>query len=122
MYNRILVRNDNKGDFWFGIGYNDVLNSEKDYYMQMYYFGLVGVIILIGPYIFNILYGIYRILRYRESLFVLDNIIALMCVCIGVVIPYLSGHVFGVVFPMNYLVLCSVLLLNLVGGSVKNES
>lgn len=122
LYNRILERNDNKGDFWFGIGYNDVLNSEKDYYMQMYYFGLVGVIILIGPYIFNILYGIYRILRYRESLFVLDNIIALMCVCIGVVIPYLSGHVFGVVFPMNYLVLCSVLLLNLVGGSVKNES
>ena len=52
LYNRILERNDNKGDFLFGIGYNDVLNSEKDYNMQMYYFGIVGILILIGPYIF----------------------------------------------------------------------
>ena len=122
LYNRILERNDNKGDFLFGIGYNDVLNSEKDYNMQMYYFGIVGILILIGPYIFNILYAIYSMLRYRDKLFNLDNVVALMCVCIGMVVPYLTGHVFGVVFPMNYIVLCGVLLLNFVGSSGNNES
>lgn len=121
LYNRILERNDNVGDFFFGIGYNDILNSEKDYDMQMYYFGIVGVIILIGPYIVNILYAIYKMIRYKESLFRVDNIIALMCVCIGVVVPYLTGHVFGSVFPMNYLVICSVLLLNLVRKGDSNE-
>lgn len=121
VYNRILERNNNKKDFWFGIGYNDVLNSEKDYDMQMYYFGFIGVILLIGPYIFNIFYSSYKMLRDRGKLFVLDNVIALMCVCISVVVPYLSGHIFGIVFPMNYLVICSVLLLNLVKGSDLNE-
>lgn len=123
LYNRILERNNNKGDFFFGIGYNDVLNSEKDYDMQMYYFGIFGVIILIGPYIINILYALYKMFRYRDKLFKVDNIIALMCVCIGVSVPYLTGHVFGSVFPMNYLVICSVLLLNLTrkgDGSEEN--
>ena len=42
--------------------------SEKDYDMQMYYFGIVGVVLLIGPYIINILYAIFKMVRYKEFL------------------------------------------------------
>ena len=45
-----------------------------------------------------------------------------MGACIGVVVPYLTGHVFGEVFPMSYIVLVSLLLLNLVRKGEKSEN
>lgn len=122
LYERILERNDNEGDFYFGIGYNDMLNSEKDYMMQLYYFGICGVIILIGPFLINILYVGYKMLRYREDFFNLNTVIAVMVACIGIVVPYLTGHVFGEIFPMSYIVLGSLLLLSMVRKDEENES
>lgn len=121
LYNRILERNDNPYDLYFGIGYNDILTNEKDYSMQIYYFGIAGVFILIGPFIMSILYSIYRMIKYKEKLFHLEIMILLLGSCISMVVPYLTGHIFGVVFSMNYIVLNLLLLLLSVNGGGKNE-
>ncbi|MBQ9011210.1 MAG: O-antigen ligase family protein, partial [Bacilli bacterium] len=119
IYNRIFERNDNKFDYALGIGYNDVLTTERDYAMQVYYFGVVGVLILIGPFILSILYCCYRVLRYQQKFFKLDVLIVLMGNFIGIMVPYLTGHVFGIVFPMTYIVLNTLLILTMVRDDEK---
>lgn len=121
IYERILERNNNKYDYILGIGYNDILTNEKDYHMQMYYFGIIGVILLVGPFIISLIYSVYEIIRYRKKYFNLEIIIILMGNCIGLIVPYLGGHVFGIMFPMIYIVLNSLLLLTCFERNVKHE-
>ncbi len=114
IYERILARNDNKFDKWVGIGYNDLLTNERDYSIQIYHFGIVGLIVLLGPIIFGVLYCGYRIVRYRNKYFKADVLVVFTGNVISVCVPYLTGHVFGVVFPMTYVVLNLLLLLKMV--------
>lgn len=102
--NRIMQRNDNPNDKFLGMGYTlNFLDLERDYYYQYYIFGILGVLILIGPYFIIIGFIAYKSLRYFNKNFNLKTVLCFMSVALGLLIAYYSGHVFGWVGPMMIL-------------------
>ena len=78
----------------------NIPDIERDYVYQFFIFGILGIIILIGPYIFiNI-----KILINSLKQFKYENLLCLASVFSILAVAYLSGHVLGWSFPMFILV------------------
>ena len=57
-------------DDWFGIGYtrtSNIYNLEKDFVYQYYSVGIVGVVLLLGPYIGILLFVMLRMLVHFKK-------------------------------------------------------
>ena len=104
IFTRIKERNNNKMDTYFGMGYTlNFMDMERDYVYQYYLFGIVGLLLFICPYFIIILYLILNILKNYKNYFNYVTYLTLMSPMLGLVIAYLSGHVFGWVSPMMWL-------------------
>lgn len=110
---RVKERNDNIGDDYLGMGYTlNFMDIERDYVYQYYIFGILGIILFIAPYMIFIIYAFIKALQKLNSNLKLITLIGFMAPCLGLVAAYLSGHVFGWVSPMMYLVMfCAILVL-----------
>lgn len=96
---RIVEKNNNKNDKFLGIGYTvGTMDMERDYVYQYYLFGLIGLLLLIGVYIFFYIYNILKI--FKKSYFNYNFCIMLVPPFLGLVACYFSGHLFGWVSPM----------------------
>lgn len=103
---RIQERNNNPMDKWLGMGYTlNFLDLERDYFYQYYIFGIIGLIVLIAPYFIFLIYLAIKGFRNFSKNFRFITILGCMSVILGLVIAYYSGHVFGYVSPMMYLVM-----------------
>ena len=101
---RVKERNNDDLDTYFGLGYTlNMIDGERDYVYQFYLFGIIGIIVLMGPYFAMLLYLIVRSLFNLKKCFKLDVACSLMGVVLGLLIAYYSGHVFGWVSPMMWL-------------------
>lgn len=124
---RIYERNDNKTDKYFGMGYTlNFIDIERDYYYQFYLFGIVGMIVLMGPYFAILGYLVFLGIKYFKNNFKLKTILAGMSVVLGLLIAYYSGHVFGWVSPMMILTftlsyLVYIIFDNCKGGEVNEK-
>lgn len=102
---RIKERNNNKLDTYFGLGYTlNFMDLERDYVYQYYLFGIVGMTILMGPYFIFLIYLAIIALKNIKNNLRYSVILGFMSTVLGLAIAYLSGHVFGWVSPMMYLV------------------
>lgn len=105
---RIMEVNNNPKDKYLGLGYTiGVMDMEKDYVYQYYLFGIVGLVLLIGVYIFIYIYNILKI--FNKNYFNYNFCINLVPPFLGLVACYFSGHLFGWVTPM--IVLATTLCL-----------
>ena len=110
--NRVEERNDNPMDKWLGMGYTlNFMDLERDYVYQYYIFGIIGLLLLIGPYFIVLIYLAIKGIRNFNKNFRLITILGCMSVVLGLIIAYYSGHVFGWVSPMMYLVMFLALLI-----------
>lgn len=101
---RVYERNDNKYDKWLGLGYTtNFMDLERDYIYQFYLFGIIGLIVLIGPYFLILFYGIIKILKNIKKYYSQYTALLGMSIVLYLIIAYLTGHVFGQVSPMIYL-------------------
>jgi len=101
---RVYERNNNKYDKWLGIGYTtDFMDLERDYIYQFYLFGIIGLIVLIGPYFMILSYGVIKILKNIKKYYSQYTALMGMSIVLCLIIAYLTGHVFGQVSPMLYL-------------------
>ena len=108
---RIKERNDNSLDSYYGMGYTlNFMDIERDYVYQYYLFGIFGLILFIFPYFGVLLMSLIRILKKLTKYFRLSTVIFFMSPSLGLAIAYLSGHVFGWVSPMMFLVFALGLL------------
>jgi len=67
MLDHVKAYNHNPLDAWFGITYtrmNNIFNLEQDFVSQWYSMGYLGVLLLLMPYVFVGVYGVYAWLRY----------------------------------------------------------
>ena len=91
---RVVLRNGNKLDKFFGIGYtSNFVDIETDYIYQYYLFGIIGSILLIGVYVYFYIKNITKLfrgkyLKYEYSLRIISSFLGLVG-CI------FSGHLFG---------------------------
>ena len=115
MLSRIQERNARSADKWLGFGYTtNAPYTERDYAYQYYVFGILGVLLLMGPFFFAFLYGGVRMLTRAREFLSLENCALLMAIGCMLGIAYLSGHVFGILLNMFFLgTYCGKLLSNL---------
>ncbi len=97
----IYERNNNKYDKLLGMGYTlNFIYTEKDYSYQFYIYGILGLLLLVGPfYLVNIksLVEIFRNLKTKGNIL---NLILLMIPFIGLLTSYYSGHILERSFPL----------------------
>ena len=104
IFARIKERNNDKIDTYLGLGYTiNFMDMERDYVYQFYLFGVVGIVLFICPYFIIILYLIINMLKKYKYYFNYATYFLLLSPFLGLVIAYLSGHVFGWVSPMMWL-------------------
>lgn len=108
MTKKIYSLNNNKFDKYFGEGYSRYRNSqiyiESDFTVHYYTIGIVGIILLFGPYIIIATYsGLYMLSKNRLRLKTTMLVISIY-VCLG--ISYFSGHVLDeliVTIPLSFI-------------------
>ncbi|MEG0025707.1 MAG: O-antigen ligase family protein [Bacilli bacterium] len=114
MVKRITDINNNKIDYLVGIGYNrvqNIFNIERDYIMQYYCLGIIGVIIFLGAYFVTIIYSLIVIIRDFKNKFIFKNIVLLSTIIIMLLAAYFSGNLLnglGCIIPLS--IICGVLL------------
>ena len=119
---RIAERNDNPNDKIFGLGYTlNFIDLERDYYYQYYLFGIAGLLLFIGPYFYLLIKNIIIALMNFKKNVSLKTVCCFMSPMLGMLIAYYSGHVFGWVSPMMYLVMFFGLLTYVVYENVKGK-
>ena len=102
---RVMQRNNNNLDKYFGMGYTiGTIDMERDYVYQYYLLGGIGVALLIGIYI--VLYSCNVLKLFKKTYFNYNYAICLVSPLIGLLACYFSGHLFGWVSPMIILTMC----------------
>ena len=95
MLQRVKEINNNKGDNWFGIGFtrtSHIYNLEKDFLYQYYSVGVLGVILLLGPYIgIIVLMIVLMLLKFKEKA-TMYNCSFVLGVGLSCFVAYYSGN------------------------------
>lgn len=101
---------------FLGMGYSTFnagsIVLERDFVMQWYLLGYVGEVLLIGPWLFLMIYGLVQFVRYRKKLVNLENMVLVVSLGAGMGAAYLSGHVLDQFMTTVYLAMITALLLN----------
>lgn len=111
MIKRVVQVNDNQPyDALLGIGYDriqNIQNIEQDYIMQYYSVGILGLIVLVGVYVFTYIYLIIKILFNLEKKFNYRNLMLLLSLGFVFCIAYFTGNLFN---ALSFIIPCSFML------------
>ena len=119
IYKNIQNENNNKFDKLLGLGHTlNYIYTEEDYTYQYYTYGIIGFVVLLGPYFAIIIYLAFNILKVYKKKFNFENIVYLMAPSMILVIAYFSGHVFET--TMTLITLSAILGFNLI--NYKSDS
>jgi len=113
--NNIYNENDNELDKFVGMGYTlNFIYTESDYSYQFYNYGILGIVLMIGPY-FVIVFGVLiNMLRNYKKKFNFENLLLLMGPALALCVAYYSGHVFERTLPLLIIAfLCGINLINI---------
>lgn len=105
---RVIEVNSIKNVSLVGAGYYriiDVCNIEKDYVMQYYSIGILGIVILIGIYFVILFKSILRILFNLENKFNYLNGMLILGIFIDLVLCYFSGNMLNAlscIIPLSF--------------------
>lgn len=113
MVKRVISINNNKWDTLFGITYTrvqNIFNIEKDFVMQYYSLGIIGLILLFTPYFIILLHWVFKMLYNKLKNIKLLSIISFTTICMILFVAYYSGNLlnslgFGIYFSIIILLL-----------------
>ena len=101
LYNMVEAENNNPLDQYLGIGYtSNFPYLEKDIASQNVWFGKIGTIMLMGPYLLCFLYAVCKILFKLKTRFTMYNCALGLCICASTLAAITAGHLFGFFFPI----------------------
>ncbi|MEG0289983.1 MAG: O-antigen ligase family protein [Erysipelotrichaceae bacterium] len=101
IYKEVLKDSGNSLDRWTGIGYvSNFPYVESDIRGQNVWFGYLGTLMFIGPFIVAFLWSVIKIIKNIKQHFNLQVCMIGMAVSAGIVLSYLAGHLFGYLFPV----------------------
>lgn len=95
MVKRVVEINNNKLDIVLGITntrLQNIFNIEKDFVVQYYALGIIGLLLLIFPYIGLLFYYLYSVFKHKEQYFNPLNIISFITIAFLLCISYYSGN------------------------------
>lgn len=115
MIDRILERDDRVSNYFWGISHtrsSSFVWPERDIQTHFDSLGIVGMLLLLGPYFVGVLIGIWYFFKKFLKNLRLSRCIYLLAAGLGIVTAYLSGHVMNEVFPFVFLALMTGLTIN----------
>lgn len=110
LLNRILERNDQTLDKWVGIGTLQEIYCERDYASEYYMYGIVGCVLLLGPYVLALIINIILFMKNIRRCWNSEYLCYMFSLGVGLLLPYVTGHMFGVPMVMFQLVWLIILL------------
>ena len=115
---RILELNDNPNDRWIGIGFSTLRNGysylEQDFRVHTYSIGIIGAVLLLGPYIAILLKASFVVLVNYKKKFNIENIIFMISIAIAIATSWMSGNVMDELVVTIFIgLIAAMLLLNL---------
>ena len=79
----------------FGLGYSRFINAylylEKDFVVHFYTIGILGIILLLLPYVLIAVYGLFKYVKNKKFDLFTATILAMLVLPLGV--SYFSGHI-----------------------------
>lgn len=114
MVKRVISINNNKLDKYLGITYTrvqNIFNIEKDFVMQYYSLGIIGIIIIFLPYFAMLIYYAIKIISDRFKNINLIRILSFVTICMTFCISYYSGNLLNSLSFTIYFTLLYKLLL-----------
>lgn len=96
IFQRVFDKNNKTSDKYLGLGYTlDMLNLETDYKNLYFEFGILGLILFVGPYFILFILSGLLLLKNLKKGFIAENILLFASVFCGIVSPHISGHLYG---------------------------
>lgn len=95
MVKRVISINNNKFDILFGITYTrvqNIFNIEKDFVMQYYSLGIIGLILVFSPYFIMLLYWFFKTLFNKLKNLEILSVLAFTTTCMIFFVAYYSGN------------------------------
>ena len=95
MVKRVISINNNKFDSLFGITYTrvqNIFNIEKDFVMQYYSLGIIGLVLVLGPYFIILFYWGIKMLLNKLKEISIFSAIAFITICMIFFVSYYSGN------------------------------
>ncbi len=96
MLERVKEINNDPMDTYFGLGYtrtSNIYNLEKDFIYQFYSMGIIGVILLLGPYIMIILVAmLWMLIKFKDKANI-ENCSLVLGLGLSLFLAYYSGNV-----------------------------
>lgn len=114
MVARILERDDRTSNYLWGISFtrsSSFVWPERDIQTQFDALGIVGILLLLGPYFACFLIGGWFFFKDFVNNLRLSRCIYLFSAFLGIATAYLSGHVMNEVFPSVFLALITGLII-----------
>ncbi len=108
MIDRILELDNRFSNYIWGISYtrsSSFVWPERDIETHFDSLGIVGCILFIGPYFAGMLTGLWFFFKRLKENLKLSRVIYLICLFLGLVNAYFSGHVMNEIFPFVFLAL-----------------
>lgn len=115
MLERVKEKNDNKWDEYFGITFTrmgNIFDLERDFISHYYTMGIIGMILLVLPYIIIILICIIRMLITHKNNLNMKNVFFLMGIGITLFAAYFTGNVLDGLIVTLILGFCIGQLIN----------
>ena len=97
----IYQANNNPKDKYLGMGYTlNYIYTESDYTYQIYLYGYIGFILLIGPYFIALFCLAIRVIKKLKDMFEIETMSLCVGPLLGLLVAKFSGHVFERTFPL----------------------
>lgn len=100
----------------FGLGYSRFISAklylEKDFAIHFYTIGIIGIILLLLPYVFIAIYGLFKSIKNKKFSLFIVTVLAILVLPLGV--SYFSGHIVDELIISLY--------LGFIGGYILCES
>ena len=106
---RLVELSDNKLYKFVGIGYYKIIsvcNIERDYVMQYYSVGILGLVIFIGFYFIIYIKMLFKLFINLDKKFNYLNIMLLSGIGINLIVAYLSGNILNALSSTIPLTIC----------------
>ena len=106
---RMVELSDNKFYKFVGIGYYKIIsvcNIERDYVMQYYSVGILGLVIFIGFYFIIYIKMLFKLFINLDKKFNYLNIMLLSGIGINLIVAYLSGNILNALSSTIPLTIC----------------
>ena len=101
LYEEVLQKNNNPMDRWLGIGYtSNFLYTETDFLAQTVWFGYLGTLLLIGPYLACLAYIVIRAVKQIKRAFCYENALFAVSLLGSLLLSVMAGHLFYGVFSI----------------------